>query len=253
MELFFVDFVDCARDEELVKGERKRLIHGVASTERKDRHEEEMLLSGMDFAPYLGHGRLNYDHLTGPQHVLGKPVEAKIVSDGSKLKKDISGPAFYHLCELYDTEPGRAAWDLLKAEKIDNSRKHGFSVEGAILKTQGKKLVKTRVDDVALTPKPANYDSFAAFAKSLTTQNASALELQQVDDNQEPSDRAKQALSAMDLEDLLWGDCSHHCFDKYGRFKKGSRGALVHLVKCHGHDEDEAFHFVKHLAKSGIF
>jgi hypothetical protein len=246
-------FLLCERDEELVKGERKRLIRGVASTEREDKHEEEVMLSGMDFAPYLESGHLNYDHLKGPQYILGKPLEAKIVPDGSKLKKGIKGPAFYHLCELYDTEPGRAAWELLKSEKDDPKRNHGFSVEGAIMATKGSKLIETRVDDVALTPKPANIDTFAEFAKSLTTSSASALVLAYVDDNQDPSAKAKQALTGISLDKILWGDCEHGCYDKHGRFAKGAKSAYFHLVKCHGHDEDEALKFVKSLAKSGIF
>lgn len=246
-------YVPCQRDEELVKGERKRLLRGVASTERTDKHDEEVLLSGMDFGPYLESGHLNWDHLPGPLHILGKPLEAEIVSDGSKLRKGISGPAFWHLCELYDTEPGRAAWDLMKAEKDDSSRNYGFSVEGAILQTKGSKLLKTRVDDVALTPKPANPDTFAEFAKSLSTQSAEALVLQQIDDNKTPSETAAKALNGVDLDELLWGKCEHGCYDKHGRFIKGSKSAYYHLVKCHGHDEDTAIKFVKNLAKSGIF
>ncbi|UOF90782.1 hypothetical protein LSG31_00420 [Fodinisporobacter ferrooxydans] len=251
-------FVACERDEELVKGERKRLIRGIASTESEDKHGEEMVLSGMDFEPYLKSGRLNYDHLTGPQHLLGKPLEAKIITDSRQIgklsKKKINGPVFFHLCELYDTEPGRAAWELLKAEEDDDERQHGFSVEGAILGTRGKKLIKTRVEDVALTPKPANTDSFATLVKSLTaTTTAGVLDLQNLDDNQEPSAKAKQALTGISLEDLLWGDCENGCYDKHGRFVKGAKSAYLHLVKCHGHDEDEAYKFVKSLAKSGIF
>lgn len=246
-------FVPCERDEELVKGERKRLIRGIASTERLDKHGEEMVIAGMDFDPYLQKGRLNWDHQKGPQYVLGKPLEAKIVPNGSSIKKGIIGPAFYHVCELYDTEPGRTAWELLKAEKDDPERQMGFSVEGAILQTKGDKLVNTRVDDVALTPNPANGDTFAEFAKSLTAGDNPALEMQYIDDNQGATERVKQAITGISLEDLLWGECSHGCFDKYGRFAKGARSAYYHLVKCHGHNEDEALHFVKNLAKSGIF
>lgn len=246
-------FVPCERDEELVKGERKRLLKGVASTERMDKHEEEMVLSGMDFGPYLESGHLNWDHMKGPQYILGKPLEAKIVVDGSKFRKGISGPAFWHLCELYDTEPGRAAWELLNVEKDDAARQHGFSVEGAIHQTKGTKLLKTRVDDVALTPKPANIDTFAELVKSLTTQSAAALVLQQVDDNQDPGARANQALTGISLDQILWGKCDHGCYDDHGRFVKGAKSAYFHLVKCHGHDEDAALTFVKNLAKCGIF
>lgn len=246
-------FVPCERDEELIKGERKRLLRGIASTERLDKHGEEMVLAGMDFEPYLKSGRLNYDHQHGPQYILGKPIEAKIVPDGSRIKKGIKGPAFYHVCEIYDTQAGNAAWELLQAEKDDPDRQHGFSVEGAILETKGSKLVKTRVDDVALTPRPANIDTFAEFAKSLTCAGNPALEMEYTDDNQKPSKRARQAIEGFTLDEILWGKCEHGCYDKYGRFKKGAQSAYFHLVKCHGHDEDEALHFVKSLAHSGIF
>lgn len=246
-------FVPVERDEELIKGERKRLIRGIASTERLDKQGEEMVLSGMDFGPYLKRGRLNYDHLPGAQHILGKPLEAKIVPDGSRLKKGIKGPAFYHLCELYDTEPGRAAWDLLKAEEDDPERNHGFSVQGKVLETKGSRLIKTLVEDVALTPKPANVDTFAELVKSLTATGAPALELQNLDDNQNPGEQAEQALADISLDELLWGKCKHGCYDRNGRFLKGARGAYYHLVKCKGMDEDKAYQFIKNLAQSGIF
>ena len=251
--------VPLERDEELIKGERVRLLKGVASTERRDKHDEEMVLSGMDFDSYLQKGHLNYDHLQGPQFILGKPLEAKIVSDGSRLKKSIQGPAFWHMCQLYDTEPGRAAWDLLKAERDDPNRQHGFSVEGAIYQTMGRKLTKTKCEDVALTPSPANEDSFAEaeehLVKSLSYEATEGTlgGIQNIDMNQDPGARADQAIDGFrNLEDILWGNCNHHCYDKHGRFKKGARGALFHLVKCKGEDVHVAAKFVKHLSTSGI-
>lgn len=243
----FSFFVNCERDEELVKGERKRLLRGVASTESKDKHGEELVVPGMDFAPYLEKGHLNYDHMKGIQHILGKPLEAKIVPDGSTLKKSIKGPAFYHLVELYDTEPGRAAWDLLQAEKDDPNRNHGFSVEGAILETEANRLTKTRVDDVALTPKPANTDTFAEFlAKSLTTENAEPLLHQNLDNGRVTGDQAK-ALTGVPMDEILWGKCSHNCYDHKGRFRKGAQSAYFHLVMCKGVAQDEAYRLVKGL------
>ncbi len=246
-------FVPVFRDEELIKGERKRLIRGIAATESKDKHGEELILAGMDFAPYLKKGRLNYDHLKGPQHVLGKPLEAKIIPNAGAIRKGMSGEAFYHLCELYDTEPGRAAWDLLKSEEGDDDRQHGFSVEGAITETERNKLTKTRVDDVALTPQPANVETYAEFAKSLSAGAAQALELQNLDTGL-ATERMNQAVNGFDsLSDIIWGECNHNCYDEHGRFRKGAKSAYFHLVKCRGTPEDEALLFVKNLAKSGIF
>lgn len=243
-------YIPCERDEELFKGERKRLLRGIASTESKDRHGEELLISGMDFAPYLKKGRLNWDHKEGPVHLLGKPIEAKIVPDAGKIRKGLKGPGFYHVVELYDSEPGRATWDLLKAEKDDPDREHGFSVEGAILETKGNRLTKTRVDDVALTPKPANTDTFAEFlAKSLTVAGNDPLVMQNLDDNQEDED--SPALTGFPLETVLWGKCKHNCYDEKGKFRKGAKSAYFHFVKCHGIDEDEALNFVKGLKKAG--
>jgi len=246
----FSFFVNCERDEELVKGERKRLLRGVASTERKDKHGEELIVPGMDFAPYLKNGRLNYDHLKGPQYFLGKPLEAKIVSDGSTLKKGLSGPAFYHLVELYDSEPGRAAWDLLQSERDDPERNHGFSVEGAILETDANRLTKTRVDDVALTPKPANTDTFADFlVKSLTAGTVPLLN-QNLDDGHVTA-LAEKAITGFPIEEVLWGSCDHNCYDEKGRFRKGAESAYFHLVKCHGVVENEAYRLVKRLQFAG--
>ncbi len=235
----------------LIKGERKRLIHGIASTEGKDKHNEQMVLSGMDFEPYLTSGHLNDDHMPGEQHILGKPIEAKIIEDGSTLKKGVVGPAFYNVCELFDTEPGRAAWDNLKAVKDDPKRQRGFSVEGAITETKGNKLTKTVVEDCALTRKPANPDTFAQLVKSLSAGQATALENQNLDDGS-TTDKAQQAIDGFtDLHAVLWGDCEHNCYDDKGRFRKGAQGALFHLVKCHGMGADPAYHFVKQLKTAG--
>jgi hypothetical protein len=245
---FFVSLLD--HDEELVKGERKRYLRGVASTEREDLHGEEVLLAGMDFAPYLKCGRLNYDHLKGAQHQLGKPIEAKLVPDAGQLRKGLKGPGFYHVVEMYDTEPGRAAWDLVKSERDDPDRNFGFSVEGAILETRGRQLTKTRVDDVGLCPRPANTDTFAEFLqKSLIVDEHPELELQNLDNGQ--YDKRSQALTGFPLEIVLWGDCQHNCYDEKGRFRKGAQSALFHLVKCRGVDENDAFCFVSRLKNAG--
>lgn len=258
-------YMSLERDEELVKGERKRLVRGIASTESEDRHGEEMVLSGMDFDPYLEHGRLNWDHMKGPSYILGKPLEAKIVTSVSglefrKMAKAINGPAFFHLCELYDSDPGHHAWQLLKAEENDPDRAHGFSVEGAILLTRGKKLSKTRVDDCALTPKPANTDTFAELVKSLSKAltfdgaSDSLGGIQYIDDNQDHGSRINQAVEGFrNIENILWGPCEGGCLNKHLQFVRGAQGAYLHLVKCRGIPEDDAYRFVKNLAKSGIF
>jgi len=239
-------------DGVLIKGERKRLIHGIAATENEDSQGEEMVLAGMKFDPYLESGHLNDDHMPGEQHILGKPIEARIVPDAGTLKKGINGPAFYHMCELYDTEPGRAAWDNIQLEKDDPKRQRGFSVEGAVLLTRLKKLLETLVEDVALTRRPANKQTFAQLVKSLSASGAPALVMQQIYDNSKPSEKAAQALTGVDMHKLLWGECSHGCYDKRGRFVKGARSAYYHLVKCHSMDEDDALALVKSLASSGI-
>ena len=238
-------------DGVLVKGERKRMIHGIAATESRDKHNEEMVLDGMDFTPYLQSGHLNDDHMAGEQHILGKPIEAKIIEKAETIKKGIKGPAFYHMCELFDSEPGRAAWDNIKAASGDPHRQRGFSVEGAITETAGHKLTKTRVEDVALTRKPANTETFAQLVKSLSTYHAPALENQNLDDNTATA-RMMQAVEGFDdLSEVLWGPCKHNCYDEKGRFRKGAQSALFHLVKCRGMDEDKAYRFVKHLKNAG--
>lgn len=258
-------YMPLERDEELVKGERKHIVRGIASTESEDNHGEEMILAGMDFDPYLEKGRLNYDHMKGPSYQLGRPLDAKIVTSIAGLdfrkmaKAAINGPAFFHMCELYDTEPGRHAWELLKAEEDDPNRDHGFSVEGAILQTHGRKLSKTRVDDVALTPKPANRDTFAELVKSLSKNlsfedSGDALGLQYIDDNRDQGARINQAVEGFrNLEGMLWGTCDNGCLNKNMQFVRGSQSAYLHLVKCRGIPEGDAYRFVKNLAKSGIF
>ncbi len=139
----------------------------------------------------------------------------------------------------------------MRAAKNDPNRQRGFSVEGAVTGAKGTQLIETRCDDVALTRKPANTETFATMLKSLSAGSAPALQNQYIDDN-EPSRGAKKALTGVNIEDLLWGDCAHNCYDKNKRFRKGAKSAYFHLVKCHGVDEDDALRLVKNLASSGI-
>ena len=250
----FTLFCAVQRSTELFKGERKRLLTGVFSTERKDLHGEIMRIVGMDFTPYLRKGRVNYDHLPGPQYILGRPLEARIVTDVSKFNKDLSGPGGYHVAELYDTEPGRAAWDLIKAEEHDENRQHGWSVQGAILKSSGEELLETRVEDMALAPQPANVDTYVVtLEKSLILTNEPALELQNLDDNQGigvESQESPAITGDFDMEDLIWGHCNNHCFDHNGKFRRGAKSLYFHLVQCKGVPEDQAFGLVTGLKKA---
>lgn len=243
------------RDEELFKGERKRLLKGVFTTERRDKHGEVLRISGMDFQPYLKKGRVNFDHLPGAQNVLGRPIDAKIVPDVSIFKKNLTGPGGYHIAELYDTEPGRAAWDLIKAEENDPNRQWGWSVQGAILEAQRNELIKTCVEDMALSPKPANDDTYVetSLEKAIFITEQPSLELQYIDDNQRKGVSSKEspALTGdFNLNELIWGDCKNECYDRTGKFRKGAQSLYLHLVKCKGMPEDDAFLFVDSLKRA---
>ncbi|MHB1418289.1 MAG: hypothetical protein ACYCX4_01690 [Bacillota bacterium] len=153
------------KSEELVKGERKRIVQGVASTEHPDLQREEVIQKGMDFAPYLNEGFINWDHLKGPENLLGEPFR----EDGARIIAYKGKPALFTKGWLYEgIQRSDAVWDLMQVlEKSGSDRKLGWSVEGGILARLGKKIVNSVVRHMAITYKPVNTLTFAEFAKSM--------------------------------------------------------------------------------------
>src|SRR5438552_4861542 len=84
-------------------------IEGVAATDKIDQQKEKLILRGMDFGPLLKNGVLNFDHLEGPENIIGEPSDAKII------EKSSSPSIFYVKGWLYQHVPrAQAIWSHLQ-------------------------------------------------------------------------------------------------------------------------------------------
>ena len=230
-------WVPLRKSEEVVKGERLRIVEGVASDEERDLQGEIVLQKGMYFQPFLDSGFINWDHQKGPENLIGEPLDAHITEENQFFVKGY----------LYEGHPrADAVWNLMHAlEKSKSNRRLGWSVEGAITQRLGKVLAKSVVRFAAITHQPVNPRSFAAFAKSMaageamSTQSAGPLMLENLDGA---------------MTSILWGDCKNDCFDPTTyRYRNGRVGALEHLVKCKGMGANSAKDLLVRLHQSGIF
>jgi hypothetical protein len=150
---------------ERAHGAPMRLIDGLAATQDLDQQNEELILDGIDFSPYLQAGWVNWNHQEGPQFLLGKPLEACIKSVGGKR-------GLYNRVHLLDGYPGAdAVWNLIEAlEKSGwTDRRLGFSVQGGVTHRMQNRLLKSVVRHMAVTHEPVNAATFAQLCKSMTT------------------------------------------------------------------------------------
>lgn len=223
--------------EKSLASDGRRVLQGIASTEDWDEQQEQVLQAGLDFQPLLSHGFINWDHQRGPRFIIGVPEEAKITERGLFVRG-----------WLFSGHPeADAAWQLMETlEKAGNPRRLGWSIEGSVTQRRGPIIVKAVVRHLALTHQPVNPHTFAELVKSFC--QGQAMSTVQA----KPLLREHLAGAGYSLVDTLWGSCSHDHFDPDGRFREGRRGALEHLVKCHGYGVEEAKDYLIRLMKSGI-
>lgn len=143
--------------------EGRRWIQGIASTDTQDLQGEVISQDGIDFSYFLKRGYFNDNHKQGTEHKVGEPVECRVTKNGLWVK------GF-----LYSGK--KAAddiWEHMRTlKKSGSKRRMGFSVEGKIIRRNGNVIEKCWIKDIAITPAPINYTTWAEMAKSL-----SALEL----------------------------------------------------------------------------
>jgi len=146
-----------AANEQAEKGKR-RWIQGIASTENRDLQDETVFQHGIDFSYFLEHGYYNNDHKPGFENKVGQPVEAKITPQGLWTKG--------YLFENHKVAD--AIWELAHALEASRSdRKLGFSIQGKVLRRDGKRILKCWVQDIAVTAAPINTNTWLDVVKSL--------------------------------------------------------------------------------------
>jgi diguanylate cyclase (GGDEF)-like protein len=150
------------------------LIGGVMASEARDSSNESIDIAGMDISVIESNrATVNYEHRQSSdangQEIVGKIVYAKKIFKESDCETEYQKEAFkqlrgipflYGIIRLFDGAGHEAAQHL--AAQIRDYTKNGepsimgFSVEGATLKRDGSKILKTIARKVALTNTPCN-------------------------------------------------------------------------------------------------
>lgn len=231
--------------EETHHGARQRIVYGPISAEVPDGVQDVVVQDGMECDPLVQSGYVNWDHLDGPQHLIGEPVAVEPTQMTEDGQIDPDGPIAATLGRvlLYqDHAPSDAVWSLVQAqEKTPQAKRRvGFSVQGEILEKQGHRITKSRIRHLAMSHQPLMPLSFAAIAKSLRKAEGSSA-----------------ALATLNLDDgdgWIWGRCRRGhapCYDPQTyTFHDGVKGALQHLTRCRGWDLPLAKAVVQGFARS---
>ncbi len=241
----FEFFVDLQKSEGAT--EERRLVRGLASCEALDAQGEVVVQKGMDCSYLVQRGYVNWDHLAGPENLLGWPTHAEVAKaeDHPVLAKaGVAGLGLYIEAELQ--KAGRipradAAWTWLNHPRPGAPL--AWSIQGKVVDRDGHRITKSLIRHLAITHQPILAASFAEIAKSLAAGDVASTE------SARPLTR--EALNGR-VTRVLWGDCRKSCYDHQGRFRKGISGALEHLTACHGEPITEAHAFLKALITSRV-
>lgn len=244
-----------SRQTERVHGEPLWMIQGVGATDQRDLQKERLLLDGMDFEPYIKSGIINWNHLDGPEFLLGEPTEAKI------LRRKGEASQFFTKGFLYKHQPKSIAlWNHLEAlekSKEPITRGIGWSVQGGVIERSGEDLVKSVVRHMALTHEPINPFTWAKCFNSLVKSLSGGVGIGP--GGYPPIGVATSDLRPLTVQNLdatitklIYDPCKYECFDKsQNNFRNGYHGMLDHLVMCKALPINEAKELVLAVLKLG--
>ncbi|HMV01719.1 MAG TPA: hypothetical protein PLJ37_00560 [Chitinophagales bacterium] len=155
---FFVPF-----DLEKAKADGEWRIRGIASTDHMDLQGEIVRQNSLDISPLLdGKGLFNWDHMSGPENIVGKIDKADIKQDGLHVEGYL----------FKNSERAKGVYGILSSLKKDDKRRFGFSIEGKVLRragVDGREIVGARVEKVAITDAPVNPYTYTELIKSLNS------------------------------------------------------------------------------------
>ena len=142
---------------------KERRIGGIISTEREDQQGDVVIQKGLDFSGFLKNGWFNDNHSRHMDGVLGYPETAKQFKKGQALPNGKTAGSNCTWAEGYllKTKKADDVWDLAQGLQ-GTGRSLGFSVEGKIVRRQGKlrkTVAEATVQNVAITHCPVNDDS----------------------------------------------------------------------------------------------
>lgn len=154
-------------------------VKGLASTEDTDRQGEIIMQKGIDLTPVKqGRGYFNYDHLPGPENLVGTidnytHTAQGLFVEGKLFKNHSRAKAIYEvMSSLGKSDRGRV----------------GLSVEGKILERDPKNpriIKKCEISKVAITLNPVNTNTYADIMKSM---DANAVDFNAIEDNYKSDD-----------------------------------------------------------------
>lgn len=250
MDSQFTFYMDLAKSEHA--DDDNRVIRGLASCEEMDGQGEVVLQKGMDCGPALASGWINWDHMPGPENLIGIPTSleiAEIQAHPIMRKSGLKGLGCYAEGVLLKGHPrADAVWSLLKSTEGEG-RALAWSIQGSVTERAGERghiLKGTAIRHLAITHQPVQTRSFAemakSLAKSLATGDAPALSLEQID----------YGPSTKNLKRLLYGNCYDSHYNRAGDFRSGNEGILEHLTVCKGLSLEDSKDFVSKLIRSKI-
>jgi len=155
-------------EEYMIKNDAGEVVEApfsaIISTDDQDGQGDVVDQDGLETEYFTKSGKLNYEHLKGAAGVIGYPISTERVTlEGGRKATRMHGRIYLH------KTLGRETYETMRAmHKSAGDRRMGCSVEGPVLKRQGKRIVKSRVTNVALTSDPANFHARVDMVKSLT-------------------------------------------------------------------------------------
>lgn len=193
-------------------------IGGIISSQAVDQQGEIIVQEGIDWSYFLSKGYLNYEHMGGPDNVLGYPDFVRpTIYKGE--------PATEFEADVYLTDPrAKRIYDTAcTMKKAGGRRQLGFSVEGSVVArdpANKRRICKSKVLNVAITAHPVHPDAkLEVLARSLLV--VDALQKSGAIGYQTPT-QVSGGLSALVPQSLE----SHNSSATYGRRREGSK---IHL------------------------
>lgn len=175
---------------------KDRLIEGVASTPARDLQDEEVVQKGLDLSYFLKHGYFNNDHQPGFANKVGQPTKAEIKRIKDRSNKSVLG--LWVEGYIWPKGVHKVAddiWELGEAlEAAGSNRRLGFSIQGKVLKRDGRKIVKAWVQDVAITPSPINTKTWLHLVKEMEKSMCTSEDIQDL----------RKSISAKCFQDTIY-------------------------------------------------
>ena len=230
-------WADLTKAEEEVgsDGEVTRKIAGLASNEQRDLQGEYVLQKGLDYDYFLNHGYFNDDHRKGVAFKVGEPESAEVTMKG-----------FFTEGFLYKgKQAADAIWEHMQAlKKSPNTRRRmGFSIEGKVLRRggpDGKTILKSWIQDVAVTAAPINTATFVDVLKSLSRDFASRDEIAEY----EASIKSVNLIEYPMLDDYSVGELTRSVSTPY-LSEKEAVDLIKSQTKCSADTAREALRFIQ--------